>query len=407
MVHLVDKKFGGELTKADVFGVEVDEFDTDEEDGGQMGLVRDDDVRSSISSKRSARSARSRKSAKSRKSKASKRSQQHVRKRPPLLPLDWHNDAYLAMREEARARRMATDWHAHNLQHISELAATRTLEIRSEWATWNPYRAAARELEERIRAGSLTLADTIAARAKRDLEPLPGTIPAGESLARGWYPHGAPFKWPAPQDPGTFARHPHAPSQFRREQLAEPWAENELSAPLPLRPAGGPEGSVPLVTTVKNPGGLFGQDPAYWKTVHLGGEGRAKEEADRKAGEKAEWTRKLVVEDPVMRVTLPLRPRPTQTDRVAHILADLPPKKKGFAVSHVDPAPYSMHLSEPWHEPKPAHGLRGPVDAHTFTRPGTDFVRHLAIPKKATCKPGMGNSQAWTAALHDARYEEN
>lgn len=42
--------------QADVFGVEVDEFDTDEEDGGKLGLVRDDDVRSSVSSKRSARS---------------------------------------------------------------------------------------------------------------------------------------------------------------------------------------------------------------------------------------------------------------------------------------------------------------------------------------------------------------
>lgn len=40
---------------------QVDEFDTDEEDGGGMGLVRDEDARSSISSKRSARSARSRK----------------------------------------------------------------------------------------------------------------------------------------------------------------------------------------------------------------------------------------------------------------------------------------------------------------------------------------------------------
>ncbi len=61
-LHLVDKKFGGELTKADVFGVEAHEFDTDEEDGGGMGLVKDDDVRSShSSSKRSAKSSRSRK----------------------------------------------------------------------------------------------------------------------------------------------------------------------------------------------------------------------------------------------------------------------------------------------------------------------------------------------------------
>lgn len=35
---------------------QADEYETDEEDGGRMGLVKDEDVRSSISSKRSARS---------------------------------------------------------------------------------------------------------------------------------------------------------------------------------------------------------------------------------------------------------------------------------------------------------------------------------------------------------------
>ncbi len=40
-----------------------------------------------------------------------------------------------------------------------------------------------------------------------------------------------------------------------------------------------------------------------------------------------------------MRTTLPLRPKPTQTDRVQHILHDAP-KKKGFAIAHVPPAPY-------------------------------------------------------------------
>lgn len=35
-----------------------------------------------------------------------------------------------------------------------------------------------------------------------------------------------------------------------------------------------------------------------------------------------------------MRVTLHQRTKPSQTDRVAHILADLPPKKKGFAIAH-------------------------------------------------------------------------
>jgi hypothetical protein len=43
------------------FLTQANEYESDEEDGGRMGLVKDEDVRSSISSKTSKRSARSRK----------------------------------------------------------------------------------------------------------------------------------------------------------------------------------------------------------------------------------------------------------------------------------------------------------------------------------------------------------
>lgn len=36
-----------------------------------------------------------------------------------------------------------------------------------------------------------------------------------------------------------------------------------------------------------------------------------------------------------------------------------------------DPAPYSMQLAEPWHEPGVNDGLRAPVDPATFTHPHT------------------------------------
>ena len=38
MIRLVDKKFGGELVKADIHGVEVDEYDSDDVDGGTIAL---------------------------------------------------------------------------------------------------------------------------------------------------------------------------------------------------------------------------------------------------------------------------------------------------------------------------------------------------------------------------------
>ncbi len=57
---------------------------------------------------------------------------------------------------QARARRMATDWHTHNLERINTLTGTATL-IREEWATWNPQRAAAKALEDAVKKGTLRL----------------------------------------------------------------------------------------------------------------------------------------------------------------------------------------------------------------------------------------------------------
>jgi hypothetical protein len=88
------------------------------------------------------------------------------------------------------------------------------------------------------------------------------------------------------------------------------------------------------------------QDPEYFKTVHMGGSGRAKEEEEDKLREHSLWKSKLVVVDPVMRTTLPTRQKTSQVDRAKHILHD-PPQKKGFKVAHLPPAPYSMFLGEP------------------------------------------------------------
>lgn len=58
------------------------------------------------------------------------------------------------------------------------------------------------------------------------------------------------------QEPGSYSQHPHAPSQFRVEQLSEPWDEEALISSSTWQ-----EGSVgpAFVTTVKNKTGLFGQ----------------------------------------------------------------------------------------------------------------------------------------------------
>jgi hypothetical protein len=48
--------------------------------------------------------------------------------------------------------------------------------------------------------------------------------------------------------------------------------------------------------------GLFTQDPAFWQTVHLGGDGWDQQQVEAAAAAKAEWAARLVVKDPVLHV---------------------------------------------------------------------------------------------------------
>ncbi|GAX72591.1 hypothetical protein CEUSTIGMA_g47.t1 [Chlamydomonas eustigma] len=411
MIRLVDKKFGGELNKADVMGVEVDEVgsdDTDEEEGAVEGLLGTarassgdlDGSRQSGSRKSVVSKAASRRSRKSKKSKAPKKKKIPSR----IMPLDMDNEAYLIMREKARQRRLSVSWlttNKINLVTKEEAAESK----RATWREWNPQRAAAKQLEELVRNGTLTLQDTIMARSAKPAEALPGCIPPEASLQRGWYPHSSTFKWPAPKEPGSFNKVANKPSDFRIEQLADSWVEAEMFRPLELR---GNDPSLPTMhTVVKNPAGTFGQDPEYFKTVHLGGTGRAKEEEEDKLKERSVWKSKLVVSDPVVRATLPTRHKTAQVDRSKHILHD-PPKKKGFKAAHVPPAPYSMFLAEP-HVQQGLVG--GSLMRETKFNPSAtvsadkDFARDIAKDKRDLHKPAL--NQSWQASLHDPYYDKS
>jgi hypothetical protein len=75
-------------------------------------------------------------------------------------------------------------------------------------------------------------------------------------------------------------------------QLAESWTEGEMFRPLELR--GNDPSLAPFTTIVKtNAGGTFERDADFFKTVHSGGVGRAREEAEDKAREKQEWRDKV------------------------------------------------------------------------------------------------------------------
>jgi len=202
------------------------------------------------------------------------------------------------------------------------------------------------------------------------------------------------------QDPGTFNQVHNKPTQYRVEQLTEPWVEGEQFSPLALR---GHDPSLQLFdVNVKNAAGTFEHDTNFFKTVFTSGAGRAKEEADIKAAEKAAWAAKVVGKTPVMHVTIPSRgDLPAQTDRVKHLLVD-PPAKKGFKLAHVPPAPYSMYKGDPYVSAHAATITRDARFDPAASMGASDFVHVVAKNKSQTTRKGQ--SQAYTAALHDPYY---
>ena len=269
------------------------------------------------------------------------------------------------MKEEARAHRLAIDWLEVNIDSLEPIAEAASL-VRESWNEWNPQRAAAKKLEEDVRAGRVTLEDTIRARKdyfrsiesqslthpKPSAERCAGTGLVDPTLAPtlGRHPHGKPFLWPSPKSPGTYtALDPVPPPGLF---ISLPWVEGEGAPSATLNPnqqRGGYEPGLPYFnSTVNNATGIFEKNPEYFKTVHIGGAGREKEEEATKRAEREAWENKVVVEDKVMRLTLPRTDRVCQVDRL-NIMLQGQPKKKSFKDTHVPPPPLSIFKASEQH----------------------------------------------------------
>eukprot|EP00775_Hariotina_reticulata_P008650 gene8650-8831_t len=400
----------GELTPADVLGVELDE------------------------SRRSLRSMTS--------SRGGSRSKQRRRRRRHQLkrPSDASNEVYLHLRLEGQRQRALRNYPAENIQALPALADSKQF-LRDSWSSWNPQRAAAQQLEQDIQDGRLTLQDTV--NAKRQAQQEQDMLTAACSTStrtqswqhhqqqrpEGAVPHPAPFLWPAPRDPASYNVHPKRPSGFRQEELQQPWDEVALLA-------GRQDfaGSVPAVpgsadavnearasfNTVLRPlrDGLFTQDHAFWKTVHLGGDGWDQQQTEAAAAAKAEWAARLVVKDPVLHVVPGTGDKAAaQADRLSNLLKGAP-VKKGFKVAYSPAAPVSMQLQVPWQPAVTAasggNGSStgvGVMATHRVTAAENkkwvcdrDFDATGVKQRSCLAKPGF--SDASTAALHDSGYKK-
>ncbi|KAH9187617.1 hypothetical protein AeNC1_010413 [Aphanomyces euteiches] len=143
------------------------------------------------------------------------------------------------------------------------------------------------------------------------------------------------FVYPAPRQPSEFYKHKDAPSAARCEDLHAPWIEN-LYHPQPLsRGDGGNEDSHKVsFDSLPSKDMVFGGtnadgsvNPEYFKSVHLVGDGLAKEMEEAKAKEHKEWLEKIVVDHDNLRfiahgdIMGQGRARPSALDKPQDILA--------------------------------------------------------------------------------------
>ncbi|RHZ28267.1 hypothetical protein DYB31_000304, partial [Aphanomyces astaci] len=151
-----------------------------------------------------------------------------------------------------------------------------------------------------------------------------------ESRAQFTTPSG--FVYPAPRQPSEFYKHKDAPSAARCQDLHSPWIEN-LYHPQPLSRGGDGETS-PFFNSLPSKDMVFGGTNAdgsvnaeYFKSVHLVGDGLAKEMEEAKAKDQKEWMDKLVVDRDNLRfiahgdIMGQGRARPSPLDKPCDILA--------------------------------------------------------------------------------------
>ncbi|KDO32742.1 hypothetical protein SPRG_02440 [Saprolegnia parasitica CBS 223.65] len=164
-----------------------------------------------------------------------------------------------------------------------------------------------------------------------------------ESTSKALYTTPSGFVYPPPRQPSEFYKHEKAPSAARCEELSAPWIEN-LYHPQPVERDTVDVGAKAAFDSLPSKDMIFGGTNAdgtpnveYFKSVHLVGDGLAKEMEDAKAKEHQEWLDKLVVDHDNLRfiahgdIMGQGRTKPSPLDKPRDIL-DGPPLSKPIRI---------------------------------------------------------------------------
>ncbi|OQR99057.1 hypothetical protein ACHHYP_07413 [Achlya hypogyna] len=164
-----------------------------------------------------------------------------------------------------------------------------------------------------------------------------------DAASKALYTTPTGFVYPPPRQPSEFYKHPKAPSAARCEDLASPWIEN-LYHPQPLERDSVDLGDKVPFDSLPSKDMIFGGTNAdgtpnteYFKSVHLVGDGLAREMEEAKAKEHQEWLDKLVVDHDNLRfiahgdIMGQGRSKPSSLDKPRDIL-DGPPLSKPIRI---------------------------------------------------------------------------
>ena len=345
MLNYVDKKFGGELTKDDIFGVSDDvaytgthphepgRLITDLEKSGEEGIEQAGATRLPKGS---------------------------------LKPdVECANPKYLRERERLRRLRKQRDFVEEYMTLLRDLQVDKSA-IKQEWLTWNPQS----EVLGNLARGDVTNLTCRGVEFEILAERRQKSKAAAEEAER------APFIWPAPREPKDYIVHSKRLTDARIEELSMPWIENEMNVDHQIPKEKGTDTKLIPFKTIMPAPSILEKDPEYFTSVHLCGEGLIRELAEDKQREIDEWNGKVVVKDVHFKAILKNRKKVSQTDRHEITLKDSP-AKLGLVKAHCKPITKSIFLEEPYKEADKTILLRKANKTKFTAGSGKDFCRFI------------------------------
>lgn len=341
MLNYVDKKFGGELTKDDIFGVT--------EDTAGSGAYHDPG-RLAVDLEKSGEDV------------AVQDGAQRMPKGSLKPDVESVNPQYLRERARLGRLRQQRDVVEEYMALLRDLQAEKRV-IKEEWLAWNPQSEVLGNLARGDKTNLTCRGVEFEILAER----------RQKSMATAKEAERAPFVWPAPREPKDYIVHPKRLTDARVEELSMPWIENEMNFGA-LKPRKSKEVK-PFKTIMPAPS-ILEKDPDYFTSVHLCGDGLIREMAEDKQREIDEWNNKVVVKDIHFKAILKNRKKVSQTDRHEITLKDTP-AKVGLAKAHCKPITKSIFLEEPYKEADKTILLRKADKSQFLAGPGKDFSRFI------------------------------